>query len=304
MTTIKACKSDINTQENNTNLGVGIGLRIPHLKHVIDNQPKIPWFEVHSCNFLKNSLNKQLLYKVAENYPISLHGVSLNLGGVTPIDTQYVTALRQLVADINPVLISEHACFTAHLVEQQTQFFHDLLPIPYTMEAVNHFCQRINQVQELLNRPILIENISRYYQYSESEMSEGNFLAEVAKRTGCGILLDINNAYVNQVNLNIDAKTLFKELKNTWVGEVHLAGFSVLEKQLLDTHSAPVSDPVWHLYEAWCQARGHFDKVPCLIEWDSELPSFHVLEQEKSKAENIQAVVNNAAVLKGFNSEF
>lgn len=280
----------------NTIQGAGLGLRIPHIQHVLKEKPTVPWFEVHICNFLNAPLNRQLLHQVAMDYPLSFHGVNLNLGGIDPLNNDYLVALKKTVDEFQPALVSEHACFTA----LHDHHFHDLLPIPYTQQAIEHFSDRIEQVQDFLGREILIENISKYFQYPESTLSEAEFLAELCKRTGCKLVLDINNIYVNQINFADNSELQLNHYLNSilyqCIGEIHLAGHSQSNGQLIDTHSCPISEDVWSLYEVFLnhwdtQQDRTIDLPPCLIEWDSQLPDFSILEQERSRAEKTSATV-------------
>lgn len=260
--------------------GAGLGLRPPHLHEVIKQRPAVPWFEVHICNFLGGGLNRALLHQVRAHYPLSFHGVNLNLGGDDPLDQNYLKKLKQAVDELQPALISEHACFTAH----QGHFFHDLMPIPYTEEAVKRMVHRIGIVQDLLERKILIENVSRYFAYQESELSESQFLSAVCNEADCGLLLDINNAYVNQHNLNENLDEFINQLPSDRIGEIHLAGYSKRNGWLVDTHSDMVSDAVWQHYARFCVSN---PEIPCLIEWDSKLPTFSLLMQQQTKAQQI-----------------
>lgn len=269
--------------------GAGLGLRPVHLHEVCRAEPAVPWFEVHICNFLGGGLNRSLLHRIGERYPLSFHGVNLNLGGVDELDRSYLQGLRRAVAEFQPVLVSEHACFTAH----QQHHFHDLLPVPFTDEAVLHMAARIGQVQDYLGREILIENISRYAAYEESQLSESEFLSAVCQEADCGLLLDLNNAYVNQCNLGEDLNDFVAGLPLSRVGEVHLAGYSVREGRLLDTHSSAPSDVVWDHYRNFCEL---CPDVPCLIEWDSNLPSLRELVAQQIKAQAILDKVQTTAV--------
>lgn len=262
--------------------GAGSGLRIPHIRHVLSESPDVPWFEVHICNFLGGGLNRTLLHQVNERYPLSFHGVSLNLAGTDKLDRDYLQRLKQAIDEFNPGLVSEHACFTAH----QGQAFHDLLPVPFTEDAVFHLAKRVSEVQDVIGRQLLLENLSRYVRYPESEMSEGEFLAAVAVEADCGLLLDLNNAWVNQCNLGEDIDAFLDALPAERVGEIHLAGFSEYDGRLIDTHGSEVSDEVWDLF-ASCYQR--FADVPVLIEWDANLPAFERLEQERQRAELIMS---------------
>ena len=260
--------------------GAGLGLRPPHLHEVCRQEPAIPWFEVHICNYLGGGLNRALLHKVAEHYPLSFHGVNLNLGGVDPLDRDYLTRLAQAIEAFQPALVSEHACFTAH----GSHHFHDLLPVPYTEEAAAHMAARIRQVQDTLGREILIENISRYTAYDHSHLSEGEFLAAVCDQADCGLLLDLNNAYVNQRNLGEDLQAFIAALPLDRVGEVHLAGYSECDNMLIDTHSSAPSAAVWDCFRDFNEQ--HPDP-PCLVEWDSQLPALSKLMEQQARAQAI-----------------
>lgn len=261
--------------------GAGVGLRSPHIREVISRQPDIPWLEVHTCNYLGGGLNRLLLSKIREHYPLSFHGVNLNLGGVDPLDKDYLSRLVQICRELEPSLISEHACFTS----LHNQHFHDLLPIPYTREALALMGSRVNQVQEALGREILIENVSRYASFPESEMSEGEFLAELCQSTGCGLLLDLNNAYVNQQNLGISVQSFLQQLPLERVAEIHLAGFSEnSDGWLVDTHASPICEPVWQLFENTLEQLAN---IPCLIERDSNIPELDELLAERNRAQQI-----------------
>ena len=260
--------------------GAGLGLRPAHLLQVCAERPAVPWFEVHICNYLGGGLNRALLTEIGQQYPVSFHGVNLNLGGVERLDGDYLRLLRQAVDELQPALVSEHACFCAH----DGQHFHDLMPIPYTEEAVRHVGGRIRQVQDALGRRILIENISRYYTYSRSSLSEAQFLSALVEETGCALLLDINNAWVNQCNLGEDVWQFVSGLPLDSVGEVHLGGFSIQEGWLIDTHDAEPSAEVWRHFTTFCELQAD---IPCLIEWDSGLPPLASLLGLQQKAEDI-----------------
>jgi uncharacterized protein (UPF0276 family) len=260
--------------------GAGLGLRFPHIKTVLSELPAVPWFEVHICNFLGGGLNRALLHQVREHYPLSFHGVNLNLGGVDPLDTVYLNKLKQAIREYEPALVSEHACFTA----LEGHHFHDLMPVPYTAEAVAHMAARIRQVQETLERTILLENVSRYYTYPESDLTEGQFLAAVSEMADCDLLLDINNAYVNRHNLDESLEDFIRALPRERIREIHLAGFSQEGARLIDTHGSAVSEAVWQAFKCYCP---QLPGVPCLIEWDNNLPDFSVLMAQRMRAESI-----------------
>ena len=260
--------------------GAGLGLRPLHLHEVCRTPPDIPWFEVHICNFLGGGLNPALLHRVREQHALSFHGVNLNLGGVDALDKLYLRKLKDAVDDYQPALVSEHVCFSAH----NERHFHDLLPLPYTAEAVSHLAGRIRQVQDFLGRRILIENISRYFSYSESRLSEGEFLSAVCAEADCALLLDLNNAYVNQCNLGENLWDLVSSLPLERVAEIHLAGYSVQDGLLIDTHSTAPCVKVWDHYRDLCEL---CPQVPCLIEWDSNIPPLAELVEQQRMAQDI-----------------
>lgn len=260
--------------------GAGLGLRPLHLSEVLRLNPPVPWFEIHICNFLTRGINHNRLYRIRQDYPISFHGVSLNLGGCDPLNYDYLNKLKEAVDLYKPALISEHACFMTH----QNHYFHDLMPIPYTSEAVKNMADRIGIVQDILEREILIENVSRYFSYEESDLSEGEFLAAVCTEADCGLLLDLNNAYVNQHNLGENINDFITELPEEKIKEIHLAGYSESEDLWIDTHSSAVSVEVWEHYRQFCSTRY---AIPCLIEWDSNLPAFEVLMEQQAIAQQI-----------------
>ena len=263
----------------------GIGLRAPHMRELLENRPAVAWLEVHSENyFAEGGRAVAELMLVRRDYPLSLHGVGLSLGSADPLDREHLLKLRRAVERFSPALVSEHLCW----VSAGGMYLHDLLPLPYTEEAVGHVAGRITQVQESLGRQILIENVSSYLEYEHSTMPEWEFLREVAARAGCGILLDVNNVYVSAVNHGFDARRYIDSVPAEAVGEIHLAGH--LEKQvdgvtlLVDTHDRPVKQAVWDLYVHALQVMG---PRPTLLEWDSALPPLGELLTEAAKAERM-----------------
>lgn len=266
--------------------GIGIGLRPSHYSYVLQNVPDVPWFEVISENFMgiKSGTGGQpiaVLEKVRSLWPIALHGVSLSIGSTDPINWNYLHSLKELIKKIEPIVVSDHFCWTGVGGEN----LHDLLPLPFTQEAIDHLVSRIHQVQEFLGRRILLENASSYMTYEHSEMKEWEFITEVSKRSGCGILLDVNNVFVNSMNHNFDAKDYLRNLPVACVGQMHLAGHQDMGDYLLDTHDRQIGNKVWELYT---KATNIFGPVPTLIEWDSEIPEFPVLQSEAQKARFIQ----------------
>jgi uncharacterized protein len=259
--------------------GVGIGLRAPHVGHVRDTRPAVPWLEVHSENyFAPGGSAIEALETIRASYPISLHGVGLSLGSTDALDGVHLRKLTALTTRLQPALVSEHLCWSS----VGGRHFNDLLPLPYTEEALDHVCARVGLVQEALGRRILVENISSYWTFAESAIPEPQFLAALAERTGCLLLLDVNNVYVNACNHGLDAAGWIASIPRALVAEMHLAGFERVGEQLVDTHGAPVAAEVWRLYEL---ALDRFGPVPTLIEWDTDIPEFAVLEREAATAQ-------------------
>ena len=240
--------------------------------------PEVGWVEVHSENYFgAGGLDRHVLERVRSDLPVSLHGVGLGLGSAEGFSAQHVAKLKELAGRIEPAFVSEHLCWGS----ASGRHFNDLLPLPYTEEALTLVAERVLQLQDVLGRRILIENVSAYVTFLESVIAEGVFLAELARRTGCGVLLDVNNLYVNQMNHGIDALTQMRALPPGCVEEIHLAGHLVADDCLIDTHGDCVTDAVWRLYDA---ALGRFGSVPSLIEWDTDIPPLEVLLAEAGKA--------------------
>lgn len=259
--------------------GVGLGLRTPHIENILQHKPQVPWFELLTDNWLGASgIDGVLLDEILKHYPVSLHGVAMNIGGVMPLNTSYLTRVKELAQRCDTTWVSDHLAFTAVDGRQ----FHDLAPLPYTEEALLHVCERIDAIQNHLGFALTVENISAYVAFKHETLDEADFLNALADRTGCHILLDVNNLYVNQVNLNKDAKQFLQSLKAKHVKEIHLGGFTHKGDYLLDAHDHPVAEPVWELYEL---AMGKFINTPTLIEWDNALPDFDTLMAEKIKAD-------------------
>ncbi len=261
----------------------GIGLRAPHHEAFLATRPDIGWVEVHSENFFADGGPVlHTLQRVRADYPVSLHGVGLGLGAAAPLAQTHLDKLAALVERVEPCLVSEHLSWGQ---TADGRFLNDLLPLPYTEEALGHVCAHIDAVQERLQRPILIENLSAYLQYRDADYPEWDFLAAAAARSGCGILLDINNLYVNAVNHGFDPLDYLAAIPPQAVGEVHLAGYSVQSvagrEVLVDTHSRHVSAQVWALFDA---ALARLGRYPTLIEWDSDLPSLDGLLAEAGRA--------------------
>ena len=259
----------------------GIGLRPPHYQAMLATAPSVSFLEVHSENFFGDGGQPlKYLRRFREDYPISTHGVGLSLGSTDPLDADHLRKLKRLVDAINPVLVSEHLCW----VGVNGRFLNDLLPLPYTQESLEHVVRRVGELQDFLKRPILIENVSSYLEFVDSTIPEWEFVREVASRSGCQILLDVNNIHVNATNHDFDALTYIDAIAPGSVGEIHLAGFQDTGEILIDTHGATVSNEVWRLYE---HAIARFGAVPTLIEWDTDIPVLDVLLGEAEKANRV-----------------
>ncbi len=261
--------------------GAGVGLRACHYQAILQNKPDIPWFEAVTDNYLIDG-GPPLAYlrAIREHYPIALHGVGLSLGSTDPLSHDYLSRLKNLIHDIEPSLISDHLCWTS--INQQ--HLHDLLPLPYTKETINHVSDRIQQVQDYLKRPLLIENISSYLDFNQSELSEGEFVNAVSKQSGCDILLDINNIYVNSFNHTFNAENYLNQIDKNRVKQFHLAGYENKKTFLFDSHADKVQVPVWKLYKS---ALSRFGTLPTLIEWDDNIPPLAVLQAEAQKAQDL-----------------
>lgn len=267
--------------------GVGLGLRAPHYAHILESRPPIPWFEVISENFMETAGGRggrpiRLLEKFRELYPIALHGVSMSIGSADELDYNYLQRLGELIARIEPAIVSDHLSWSSVGGEN----LHDLLPFPYDEETLAHVTRKIERAQEFLGRQILIENPSAYLSFARSEIPEWEFLNALAAKTGCGILLDINNVYVSSVNLGFNAYTYLSGLRGDYVRQIHLAGHTDSGSVLIDTHDRAVTEAVWELYAASVEKLG---PVPGMIEWDDRVPTFEVLASEAERARVIAA---------------
>ncbi len=267
----------------------GIGLRSTHHREVLHDKPAVAWLEIHSENFFDaGGPNRRYLDAVREHYPLSLHGVGMSLGSTDPLDMEHLARLKALIARCEPGLVSEHLSWSS----VAGRHMNDLLPLPYTEEALSHICQRIEQTQDYLGRQILIENLSSYVRFNHSTLPEWEFLAAVAKRTDCGILLDVNNIYVSAVNHDFDPYLYIQAMPSTAIQEIHLAGHHDTGDCLIDTHGTPVSDKVWQLYRYALRCHG---SKPTLIEWDTDIPTLPVLLQEAAKAKAIMEATHHVA---------
>jgi uncharacterized protein (UPF0276 family) len=271
-------QSSRNHRANPVPAAVGIGLRAPHIADVLRRRPAVPFFEVHSENlFCAGGPMWDAFTQVRRDYQVSLHGVGLSVGSADGIDAIHLRRLREVVDRAEPALVSEHVSWGAI----SGRHFNDLLPLPYTEEALAVMIAHVTQMQEGLNRQVLLENVSSYIHYTHSTMPEWEFLTALARRSGCMLLVDVNNVYVNSVNHGIDARRYLASIPPELVGEIHLAGFTRKEDAggplLIDTHDHRVAAEVWQLYG---EAIAHFGAIPTLIEWDQDLPAFDVLQDE------------------------
>lgn len=263
--------------------GVGIGLRSCHYNHIIEHRPPVAWFEALSDNYMVDGgAALHYLDVVREHYPMVLHGVGLSLGSTDPLSQDYLKKLKTLTDRVNPAWLSDHLCW----ISVKGHYFHDLLPLPYTEEVIQHVVDRIQQVQDFLGSQILIENVSSYFEYKQNEMTEWEFINEIVEAADCCILLDINNIYVSAMNHRFDPHVYVNSIARERVKQFHMAGFADKQRYLLDNHGEMIHQPVWDLYEV---ALKRFGPVPTLIEWDENIPKFSVLQAEAEKA---QALMN------------
>ncbi len=271
----------------------GIGLRFAHHREVIEGRPRIAWLEVHTENYMGGGANLRSLEAVRETYPVSLHGVGLSLGSVLGLDELHLDRIKALADRVHPGLVSEHLSWSA----VGETFLPDLLPLPMTEEALQIVCRNVDFAQECLQRRILVENPSSYLRYRHSTIPEWEFLAAVSRRTGCGILCDVNNVYVSASNHGWSAAEYLAALPADAIGEIHLAGHSLRtlpdgRSIRVDDHGSRVSAQVWNLYQ---KALRLFGPVPTLIEWDNDVPELGVLLDEAGKANALLEKVGSVA---------
>lgn len=265
-------------------LGYGLGLRTEHYETVLNEKPDVDWFEIISENYMGDG-GKPLDYltRIRKDYPMVMHGVSMSIGSAEPLNFDYLKQLKILINRVEPEWFSDHLCWTG--VEGYN--LHDLMPMPYTEEAIQHVADRISQVQDYLGRQMLLENVSSYVSYSDSVISEWEFLREVAERADCFILLDINNIYVSAYNHNFDAETYLTAIPKERVMQFHLAGHSYENNLIIDTHDQPISDPVFDLY---ARAVEHFGRVSTMIERDDNIPP---LSQLLNELDHVRQIAEN-----------
>ncbi|MGO8914365.1 MAG: DUF692 domain-containing protein [Stellaceae bacterium] len=263
---------------------IGIGLRAPHLAAIIATRPVLGWLEVHAENYMGDGPPLAALDAVRRDYRLGLHGVGLSLGSAEGIDSAHLARLKQLIARSEPFLVSEHLSWSV----SGGAYLNDLLPLPYTEEALDIVAANIARAQDVLGRRLLLENPSSYLRFRHSTIAEPDFLAELVRRSGCGLLCDVNNIFVSASNLGFDADAYLDALPAAAVGEIHLAGHAVVTRAsatlLIDDHGSRVAPPVWALYR---RALQHFGAVPSLVEWDKNLPPLPDLLEEARQAECI-----------------
>jgi uncharacterized protein len=270
---------------NLPDLGIGVGLRTVHFNHILQRHPAVDWFEILSENFMDTGGRPLfILDQVAERYPVALHGVSMSIGSTDPLNLEYLRKLKALAARCRAHWVSDHLCWTGVMGLNS----HDLLPMPYTEEALRHTVQRVKQVGEILERPLVLENPSSYVEFAASSMTEWEFLARLAEEADCGLLLDCNNIYVSAFNHSFDANAYVDGIPADRVVQYHLAGHTNVGTHIIDTHSDHVIDAVWELYaRSWARTGG----ASTLLEWDESIPSFDVVHAEAKKAQDRRAFV-------------
>jgi hypothetical protein len=266
----------------------GLGLKPQHYREILNTFPPIGFFEIHAENYMSDGgPPHRYLEQIRARYPLSVHGVGLSIGGDQPLDQAHLARLRRLVERYEPESFSEHLAWSTH----DTVFLNDLLPVPYDAPTLRRVCEHIDEVQDALGRQMLLENPSTYIAFERTAMSETDFLREVVRRTGCGLLLDVNNVFVSATNHAYDAEAYLRAFPAEHVGEIHLAGFAEDQDDdgnalLIDAHGTPVADIVWTLFEHTLERTG---PVPTLIEWDNDVPAFSILMNEARKADRALA---------------
>ncbi len=260
------------------NLGLGLGLRSQHFEHILKNKPAVDWFEVISENFMDSyGRPRHILQQIAEQYPVVMHGVSLSIGSTDPLNFDYLKSLKQLATEVQPAWISDHLCWTGVLTTNS----HDLLPLPLNEESLQHVCNRIWQVQDYLERPLILENPSTYASFNNSTLTEWEFLRLMTEETGCGLLLDVNNVYVSSFNNDFDPVEYIKGIPHDKVVQMHLAGHQNCGNYIIDTHDREVTNQVWKLFQLTYQL---VNDASILLEWDGNVPDFDVYHTELLKS--------------------
>ena len=283
---VESCDRGRARPEDRLIAGAGVGLRHCHLEQILREHPPVPWLELLADNHLaEGGPERAWLDAISAHYPLTLHCVGMNLAGCDPLDHKYVQQIRRLRERTGAAWVSDHLCFTAH----GRRHYHELLPFPYTEEALRHVSERVLAAQDLLQAPLVVENVSAYLRFADSSLSEAEFLAALTRATDCELLLDLNNLYVNHVNHGDAIDAYLAALPLARVREVHLAGHAVKPGYLLDAHNDHVSPPVWTLFRRLMRS---LPEVPVLIEWDNDIPALAVLlaEAERARAERTAAL--------------
>jgi uncharacterized protein (UPF0276 family) len=271
--------------------GAGVGLRLPHIAEAVATRPTIDWLEIHPENFLANPHATELLTELSQHYRISIHTVGLSVGSADGLDYGHLKRMKGLVDRIDPVFVSGHLAWSTHGGE----YLNDLLPLPYDAESLRVVADNVREIQELFDRPYLVENPSSYVSFKNSRITETDFLSELVERTGCKLLCDVSNIWVSAHNLGFDPVAYLDSLSPDAIAEIHLGGYTPDEDEanpgkelLIDTHASPIADPAWDLY---AHAIRRFGPRPTLIEWDNHLPAFQRLLDESRRADRIAAAV-------------
>lgn len=263
-------------------LGFGLGLRSPHIDTVLERRPHVDWFELITENYLApGGRPRAILHKIREHYPVVLHGLSFNIGSREAPDMVYLQQLKALIEDIQPAWVSDHICWTG--LHGKTS--HDLLPIAYNPQTLDQVADKVSRIQDVLQQTVVLENPSIYVQFRSADMPEPEFINRLCRRTGCRLLLDVNNVYVSSFNLGLDPVQQILALDRDIVQQFHLAGHTHHGDHIIDTHDHPVSDPVWELYAEAC---GHFGETATLLERDDHIPPLDELMRELDQARRLQ----------------
>lgn len=267
-----------NTVKAISNPGLGLGLRSVHFDHILSNQPAVDWFEIISENFMDSGGRpRHILRQLAERYPLVMHGVSLSIGSTDPLNYDYLSKLKALAAEINPLWVSDHLCWTG----VNSLNTHDLLPVVLNEESLRHIINRIRDVQDFLERPLILENPSTYLTFRQSTIAEWDFLRYMSEETGCGLLLDVNNVYVSSFNNDFDPVHYIQQLPHERIVQMHIAGHQHCGDYIIDTHDRNVQEEVWKLFAlAWELTGG----VGTLLEWDGNIPDFDTYHTELLKS--------------------
>lgn len=279
------------TDRNGLPAAPGVGYKPQHFQDILDDPGPVTWLEIHAENYMGDGGRPLAqLRALAERFPVSVHGVGLSIGGEAPLDADHLARLKHLIGWLNPASFSEHLAWSTH----DAHFFNDLLPLPYTAATLARVCEHIEEVQDAVGRRMLLENPSTYLAFAETDMAEVDFLAEIARRTGCGLLLDVNNVFVSATNQNTDPVSYIDAFPMDAVGEIHLGGHDEDADEtgaplLIDSHGKPVVDPVWTLYAHTIDVAG---TRPTLIEWDNDVPDWPVLRAEVARAASVLSRVN------------